>query len=383
VLLPLNEPATSSALQRITDVAGWLLDYVANWSGSAFDKNDFHDSLKSAGLWHLVGSRTAIGKHIPALLTLSKKEREALRDAFYNDIKFYESLEGPDYTFDFPSLPKNAKNAYEIGKAFLLLFYERLAGEGFRDGPKKRSTFAITREDVENAYRAANNEMKFICPACLGSLEAPAEKLSANNVMTKKSLIECEHFFPKSLYPPLIVHPNNLVLVCKVCNQYHNNDSPLHLDPLRALEVGMIRKTFIPYKRSGLASKEDVKQRIDEVKLEFDISNPKDEFVILTSNCTDSFARERVENFDRVYGLSQRWKKEIPDIYEALRDTICNNLEIRGEALIHQNIERQLQIEIKNLNKYSHKSPGAYLRSQYVQWIQQHCMDVLVRELTS
>jgi hypothetical protein len=380
VLLPLNEPTTSPALRFISGIAGWLLDYVASWPKSTFEKQDFHASLKQSGLWHLIGSRSAIAERIPTLLTLSQYERNLLRDAFYNDIRFYECLDSPSYVFSFPSLPDSVQ---EIGKAFLLLFYERLAEDGFHDGTRRQRTFTVTRTDIESGYRAANDEMQLICPACLGLLEPPAKKKRAENVFQKRSLVDCEHFFPKSLYPPLIIHPNNLVFVCQVCNKYHNNDDPTHLSPLAQPEAGALRKTFIPYQRSGLANRASKKLQADEVKLQFDLVNPKKQFVSFVSNSQDIFALDRANNFDRVYGISERWGKLVPGMYNTLRDSIRLRIIAKGEMLNRQTIEAQLQEELVVVDYFCFRNEGAYLRSQYIQWIEQHCLDLLVKELTS
>src|SRR5207244_1065397 len=105
--------------------------------------------------------------------------------------------------------------------------------------------------------------------------------------------------------------------------------------------------TFVPYKRSGFAVKAPGMQQLDEVQLQFDLVNPKKQFVSLVSNSKDVFALERTQNFDRVYGLSERWKVEIPDIYNEVKDTISGNLKPRGEAFTNENIERQLQIQLE------------------------------------
>lgn len=380
MLLPLNEPTTSPALRLITGIAGQILEYAARWSGPTFDKQDFHSWLEQVGFWRLLGSRSAIVQRLPTLLALSQDKRKQLRDAFYNDVRFYECLDSPDYTFHFPSLPDDVR---EIGEAFLRLFYDRLAGDGFHDGPTQRRRFTVTRAEVEIGYRAANDEMKLVCPACLGRLEQPAEKMSVSTVVTKRSLVDCEHFFPRSLYPPLVVHPNNLVFVCRACNSYHNNDSPLHLSPLVALEAGAIRKTFVPYKRSALAMKGTPAQQVDEVKLEFDRVNPKKPFVALVSNGTTSFARERAENFDRVYGLSKRWGDEVPEMYNILRETIRFKAALKGEVLNRETIEVYVQEEWKVDSNFRYRKERAYVRSQYTQWIQQHCLETLIIELTS
>ncbi len=369
MLLPLNEPTCGHDLRRITSIAGWLLDYAAYWPNIAFDRTDFRIHLKQAGFHRIINMRSSIATSLPTLFTLSQDERKKLRDAFYNDTSFCDHFDDPDFEFRFPSLDQATQ---EIGKAFLLLFYVRLAGSGFSDGIRG-NTSCVSRGLLEKGYRNANEEMKRLCPACLGLLE---------QATSKTSLVDCEHFFPRKLYPPLIVHPNNLVFVCKACNHYHNDDDPIHHNPLSNWEMGGVRKTFVPYKRSGLAVKISGNQSPDELTLQFDLINPQKARIMLDSSVNDPNAHARVENFDRVYGLSERWGDLLEDIYNVIRESVRNVLEAQGEDFTRQNIEKQLKANLKTWEHFSYHLEGAYLKSQFLQWLQKNCLDSLYRELT-
>jgi hypothetical protein len=92
--------------------------------------------------------------------------------------------------------------------------------------------------------------------------------------------------------------------------------------------------------------------------------------------------QRRVKNFERVYGLSERWSKHLEHRYNEIRESVRNALEFRGEDFTQQNIERQLQIEFKTSGRFSRPTEGAYLRSQYIKWIQKKLLDSLLKELT-
>ena len=86
-----------------------------------------------------------------------------------------------------------------------------------------------------------------------------------------------------------------------------------------------------------------------------------------------------MENFDRLYGLSERWGKLLQGIYEVIRDLVRIDLEDQG--LTGQNIEQYL---IRNLESISveSKPEGEYLNSQFLQWLQKNRLETLRRELT-
>ncbi len=371
MLLPVKEPTCAQDLQKIIEMIGWLLDYVADWAGDSFDRQDFRARLKDTDYASLINVRSTFG--LPTLLQLSQDERKQIRDAFYNDIQFCDHLESPDFEFLFSSLRETVEQSGEnkgpkdVGKAFLLLFYERLASSGFHD-QTGGTIFCLTRTLVEEGYRRANEKMARLCPACLGLLE---ERTS------KTSLVDCEHFFPRKLYPPLIIHPNNLIFVCKACNQQHNDDNPI--DPIRGSEVGGLRRIFVPYRRSALKARDLQTQELDELSLKFNMEDSEKPLVKLVGG-PDEYTSARVENLDRLYGLSERWSKLLPGIYETIRESA--RIDLEDQPLTQQNIKRYLNKEFRKHNMLSQSREGEYLTGQYLRWIQQERSNLLMKELT-
>jgi hypothetical protein len=91
-------------------------------------------------------------------------------------------------------------------KGVALPFYEWLGGSGFGIEAFGLAHGHLDRTAVMKAFRPQSHG---VCGYCDGPLGEKGSEFEAN---------DCDHFFPKSHWPHLAVHPANLFSACKGCN---------------------------------------------------------------------------------------------------------------------------------------------------------------------
>lgn len=352
MLLPVkNTNASLTDLLRVTRLAGSLLNYAARQPGHVFDEHDF----KSQPAFKPIARRKPIKDALAELIRLTAPEREELRDAFYHDIKFRRRRHADEETFDFkyPHLPAHVQAA---GQKLLVSFYEGL-GSGFRNLPKQKVD-PLSRSSFERLYRKTNIKMR-LCPACLGLLEGPIDD-------GRKSLVDCDHFLPKSIYAPLAVHPFNLTFICSTCNsRLKRAKDPLNLSAdASARRPGMLRESFIPYLRPGL----------DEIELEF---NKHKYAVKVVGKPGVPHADKRAENFDRIFELSQRWSNHLDSFHETLREVVADE----GKPITREQIEDVIKRIIREKSKGQFREVQAFIFARFADWLLKNRLDEIYREL--
>lgn len=110
---------------------------------------------------------------------------------------------------------------------FLLFFYKTYLGSS--EGKLPASLFSQTdeqsmdgygREEFLEYFRQANTDLE-MCPCC------DEHRLYSRHKMTIRT--DIDHFLPKTTYPHLACHPDNLVPVCHQCNSGFKGE----IDPLK------------------------------------------------------------------------------------------------------------------------------------------------------
>lgn len=151
-------------------------------------------------------TRTVFGNAVVALAHRSQGEpalASAIADAIAYDAEFHTRWEAPGSELRFPRLDQNWLDSI---KAVAVPFYDWLAGEGFESASFGLANGNLSRAEIMKAFRPQSHG---VCGYCDGPLGELGSRLEAN---------DCDHFFPKSHWPHLAVHPANLFSACKGCN---------------------------------------------------------------------------------------------------------------------------------------------------------------------
>lgn len=348
MLLPIKRPTCANDMHLATQLAGEVLEYAANWEDGPFDESDFCISVK-LGAW-LLKKKETVGTALIALFKLPQQERALISEAFNHDVNFGKHLDESSFEFSYPKLDKKTQN---ICTKFLESFYcDILTKSGFKGLPGQ-ALACLDGKSFEESYRKANGKLARLCPACLGPMR---------DCINNYSQVDREHFFPKSIYSPLSVHPGNLVITCIPCNQrVHVDEDPIDHDKNETLA-----DTFIPYVRSGL----------DHIELTFERDYP-DPIVKLESKDMDQHSIARVRNFERMYKVSEAWKTEIATIHEAIIESIID----RYAPPTLLDVQNELSHEERVYSKKKLDMPGAFLRSHYASWLSSKRVNVFLRQI--
>jgi len=203
-------PLTKDAVQRefTGEVGKWL--YNKLWPKGK-SETDFHRHLK-----HLID-------HVAC--HQSQTIGTDIIDAYKHDIDFHEHFDDTTFWFHYHKLDLKTQ---EIVKTLMNYFYQLLY-KGFLVSSEKYQKFDL--HAMVTAFRDENKKILAVCPACDGQAPSWTRVRDAAQV---------DHFFPKSLYPFLSIHPYNLAPICIQCNTVFKRDT----DPI---QQGLLVDTFHPY----------------------------------------------------------------------------------------------------------------------------------------
>ncbi|CAG7658921.1 hypothetical protein ACFQI7_32755 [Paenibacillus allorhizosphaerae] len=312
----------------------------------SFDRAHFENTFAGQGVeWFL--DYKAIREGLTGLYRLSRQQRRLLYDTFKADIVFAAQLGRADYQFSYPGLPASVK---EIAKPLFEALYDDILGgsTGFRmTGLRKPNLLrGHVRRGFFEANRKRDNQFNQVCPACLGMIEVDSEDGHA----------DLDHYFTKSIYPTLSVSSDNLIPLCKVCNQTMKRAK----DPLEGHRgPGQLAFLFLPYHRPG----------IESITIGLDQTEP-DEKIVVGVRREKQADRVRVANFVSLFELNDRWSGRInSSLYETIRQDVISDFLDPNKAVTEQAVKDKLTSLFRA--KMSSKStvPDAYLLAKYVEKI--------------
>jgi 5-methylcytosine-specific restriction endonuclease McrA len=238
-----------------------------------------------------------IGKNKTLVVPLNKfaahhnpvKKRE-LVDDIESDIRL---LFGP-HSGRFRAVFKRDDDDWKASAGnFLREFYE-LFGSGF---PEYLFT---TREAYSRQNFLADfikeNDGLYMCAVC----DSVGFRVSTE----RHTYASIDHFFPKSLYPHLAVHPYNLVPICTVCNSWFKRDE----NPLDTLAD--INELILPYRnQQGLKVQAYLhfQPRVD--------ANTQQHPLELYFKPVVNYASERfIATYETLYEVQARWNQGLEQL---------------------------------------------------------------------
>lgn len=285
--------------------------------------------------------------------------RQTILDAFDNDVTFHNSLDDPDFRFQFNILDKAIR---DILKPFMISFYENLLASGFETAihgqPRK-----LNRDEFISSFWRANDKLE-VCPSCDGRRP---------NVADFKHRDDADHYLPKSKYPYLSLHYANLVPMCLECNRSFKGNT----DPIDNHSDAPLPNIFHPYERPALdyvevlvnSNSEGVRQ------IEFEDRN--------------GMPSRRVENLNRIFRLHKRWPDELRHQVERLRDTIADKgrdarFHNGGKALTEKELQYHLETMLQQKQERLGKRAGYILQASYLTFALQNRdeFEALFKEFT-
>lgn len=233
-------------------------------------------------------TRTAFGSAAIALAAkaqLSPAEACEVADAIAHDAEFHRNWSVAGNELLFPRLhPDWLEAIRDVAEPF----YGWLAGSGFQSAPFGLTEGTLNRAAVVKAFRPQSYG---VCGYCDGPLGELGTKSEAN---------DCDHFFPKSQWPHLAIHPANLFSTCQGCNSRWK----LANTPMGNADVAGLHETYHPMLRPGVSS----------VVVTAGISPTNARRVEI--KITDPTVPRRAETLVETLDLESRWTNSVNEVLD-------------------------------------------------------------------
>lgn len=336
-------------------INAYLLSFFAFAAGTAsmeFDRGEWMDFAGPDGKWLYTLYKkdtvngTAMRQSIRDLFALSQGERSKIYEAIAHDMKFADNRTVP---FEFYSIePHLDKSQSKLIKHFYLYFYEVvLCSTQFRLSGLSGKKFD-RKEFVRQYFDKGNPKLKRFCPVCL----QPVTDAGREN--------DVEHYFGKAFVPCLALHPYNLYFVCKACNQEYKKGK-------NVLKGGAdIRRIFLPY----------IDTLKEKTKLEFYHQEKEDGVRICPVDVAEPYISEKIEAFDYLFELEERWSGMLEAYYHSLR-TGYESAHIDTFA----DLKGMMQTDLVRAKARGNENPQQYLETKYQEWISEKQLKAFYSEL--
>ncbi|GFZ94158.1 hypothetical protein GCM10008018_45750 [Paenibacillus marchantiophytorum] len=343
ILLQTKKTNVETDMRLVCQFIERVLHYVAYSKRTRFNINDFKKNFMGQGVDWFIRYKAVRGG-LSNLFKLKQEDRKALHLAFQGDIKFFTYLERLNYKLKFPDLPNCVK---KVAKPFFEALYDDILGgsTGFR--MNGLSVPQLRRVHVRKGYFEANKKTNGyfnpVCPACLGEIA----------VTEKDGYADLDHYLTKSIYPTLSISPDNLIPLCKTCNENIKGAQ----DPLKNYpKKGGLLNIFFPYHRPG----------IDSITVEINQRDPDEKFMVVTVKGKESESI-RVENFEALFQLNERWSGKInSSLYETVRAHIISEFIDGEELLTETSVRKKLNKMYTAEMRIRSTVPDSYLLAQYI-----------------
>ncbi len=338
-----------------------VFQFAADQPGNVFLKEDWLAFSPENGAWfyRLYERDTENGKNmrraVDRLFRMEQGKRERIYEAIKHDMEFMDKQAWKNGKFSLES-DQLSDAAQKILKDFFGYFYDVVLCTTHFHLNELSSPMYSRKELAKNYFKGENRKIRRICPVCL------------NTVSNGETDEDVEHYFPKSKYPCLCLHPYNLYFCCSACNsRFKGTKSPLKG---KQRNIGSI---FLPYL-------DTVKE---QVQLEFENPEDKDSEVVKLFPAENgaSDTGEKIKEFDRLFSLEERWSGQLEEYYMSLYSWYQEKMQEKDEGMSLEQLEECLKADIKENRNKQKIMPERYLEGEYMKWILEKQLKAFYTEL--
>lgn len=344
----LNRNSREPDMRELSQLFVDFFSYAAAQRGTTLDAPALCKAFPQNAQWLLeqfhgqYENRKKLQEAVYELFLLPPVRRRAIAHAVANDMSFDTAPDPSRFFFAVPALPPQEQSIVE---EFFKYFYETAFMR--KRGPTiNGSVSGATRTEFTKAYYQANDSILHACPICLCPM---------SNVVKENEL---EHYFPKSVYAPLYLHPSNLIFICPSCNRaYKKADDILHMGKRPLSSV------FLPYR-------DTVKEH---TKVVFRRNANRDCVKLLAADGSAD-KKKKISNFNQLYHLEERWSFDLERIFEQLRKTCA------GQNWSKEEVRRRLKENCETLQALT-EFPDKFLEREYLSWLYETMFDAFYDSL--
>lgn len=360
MLHPINPPTCIPELEALIGLQQKMLDFaVANstYSEAAFRAavgDEFVNwllSFKSPG----VKTPKVINRffqELHAYLHCPTPEKTQILQDFVTDQSYFQRIS--DGSFSFSLLPQKSDAHARAGEC-LGEFYEFL-GMGFPAilVGHPAGSLPFRKESVINGCKANNPNIEYVCPCC--------DNAFTDSATANEQGYTLEHYFPKSLYPSICLHPLNLVPMCSGCNARKKD-----IDPLNPSVTPIIR---IAYEEVFHPVARPVRRHAD---LNFHARpSVPDEMMFMASNPPPTYVNSIVA-YRILYQIPDRWEKAWLRVDWQVKNHIKRALGRIGTQPIDEKIfDAAIQEAITELDDELGQNHLCYPALKWLSWARTH-----------
>jgi hypothetical protein len=275
--------------------------------------------------------------------TKTDTERQVALDAFRHDREFAAHITDSAFLFQLRLSNKDALHTW------LKKFYDQLGASGFHSLVSKDHSGDYHKDRWWTLF-IKENPNQSMCITCDGMM------------IDKRSI---EHYLPRSLYPALSIHPNNLVPMCQKCNGGKESDDPLNGRNLTEI--------FFPYRDA-------IDQLVD---LEFSSTSKERETIIIKPIGNAPELTAQITHYANAYQIPKRWNDGYEDITKLAWGRLKDRMNILHDEGIQVDKDRFLaaiEKTTQQMEKDWGNFPYAYPASKWLRWAKEHKFESLCQE---
>lgn len=246
---------------------------------------------------------------------------------------------------------------------------------GFPDYMFVRASIAgksYSRWDFIDGFLKANDAL-YLCAIC----DATAFRTQVDS----RAHTSIEHFFPKSIYPHLAIHPYNLIPICTHCNSIKSDDDFMHLC---SATLG-IQELLLPYQsqQPGLSQMAYVEVSARTVQVAG--SHPLEIKFKSASAYTDSASL--IDHFKTLYGVENRWNNQLDQIegqvFRRMQQFLMGDVQMGNDLSDVEFVQERLELLMaltskENLGKDPFGMATVWMLKYQVDTLRQHGKNALI-----
>ena len=338
-----------------------VFEFAAGQPGNIFPEKDWLDFAGKDGAWfyRLYERDTENGKNmrraVDRLFRMEQGMRETIYKAIKHDMEFMDKQAWKNGRFSLESDPL-PDAAQKILKDFFGYFYDVVLCTTHFHLNELSDPMYSRKELAKDYFKGKNKKIRRICPVCL------------NTISNGETDEDVEHYFPKSKYPCLCLHPYNLYFCCSACNsRFKGTKSPLKG---KQRNLGSI---FLPYL-------DTVKE---QVQLEFENPPDADSEIVKLHPVQDGDpnAGEKIKEFNRLFSLEERWSGQLEDYYMNLYLWYQEKIKEKSGEMSLEQLREELEADIERNRIMQSVQPGRYLEGEYTKWIARKQLKAFYEEI--